>query len=72
MSNVGKMTTNNRSSFLQQASIVLLSVALATLTESLPELQLLSHEYLNMPIEVSWPLFAIFWLFLRKLLSNTK
>ena len=53
MSNVGKMTTNNRSSFLQQASIVLVSVALATLTESLPELQLLSHEYLNMPIEVS-------------------
>ncbi len=72
MSNVGKMTTNNRSSFLQQASIVLLSVALATLTESLPELQTLSQEYLNMPIEVSWPLFTIIWLFLRKLLSNTK
>ena len=72
MSNVGKMTTNNRSSFLQQASIVLVSVALATLTESLPELQALSQEYLNMPIEVSWPLFTIIWLFLRKLLSNTK
>lgn len=72
MSNVGKMTTNNRSSFLQQASIVLVSVALATLTESLPELQTLSQEYLNMPIEVSWPLFTIIWLFLRKLLSNTK
>ncbi len=72
MSNVGKMTTNNRSSFLQQTMIVLLSVALATLAESLPELQALSHEYLNMPVEVSWPLFAIVWLFLRKLLSNSK
>lgn len=72
MSNVGKMTTNNRSSFLQQTMIVLLSVALATLAESLPELQALSHEYLNLPIEVSWPLFTIIWLFLRKLLSNTK
>lgn len=72
MSNVWKMTPNNRSSFLQQASIVLLSVALATLAESLPELQTLSHEYLNLPIEVSWPLFTIIWLFLRKLLSNTK